>query len=163
SAKALPSDEAAVVVAECGHPGPRLSEPERRFNQCNDAGVGHRLIVIRSTGSHMNMRIKELHSLDGIPEIGKRHARLDISFGEGMTTTHNFSLAKFFSLRTVEARPQPASLSDHSLYYSLSLEIVPANLSPQGSHFRNTRVPPHSVQPCRLMRTNAGYRRYFHH
>src|SRR5690606_31399078 len=84
----LPPDKTVVVISERSNACPRLTQPECRLNKGYYSHVSHCLIVIRCPRRHVDVRIKEGHTLDCIAEIRNRNSRLNVFFGEMMTTTH---------------------------------------------------------------------------
>src|SRR5262249_58215464 len=60
-AKPLPPEQRVEVVDEAPDRRPRLTEPERRFDDRDDAGGGHRLVIVGGARGHVNVGIEDLH------------------------------------------------------------------------------------------------------
>src|SRR5690606_39357544 len=59
--KALPTDQAAEIILKTPNIGSGLAKPKCRFNNCHNPSFTHRLIIVRGTGSNMNMWINKHH------------------------------------------------------------------------------------------------------
>src|SRR5687768_12176908 len=92
-AEPFPANEAAVIIAEGIHAGARLPQPEGGLYYRGHPGVCHGLVIVRGTGSHMNMRIKKTHAFDGIQVSRIMRLGYEIVFRQLSATTHiNYKL-----------------------------------------------------------------------